>query len=1116
MTPSSSSLSSSNTELDPLSAAAREHELRLEQEQQQKQKSGNSHATTTAQENDGTALPPGNMPPLQSLSEVAQEDITEGRRRVHDGTGTIPEDTSLNTASAAVDGPADDALETTVATNSDGHHIHPSGMIIVSNPRLKRPPLRVVHLDQVPSKSILKRQSAYPFIEQPARSPIFKSQWLQTTVSKLAVMSGPATPTAYTANSPSMFRKLVTQATAATATTPATHPGQRLMGPPVFANNERPLPILESEESSASLLSDKSMKRVRFSVGQLTTEYVFHHDDAYESAEETETPSLRTQVTTTPQAPKKLLTTSDGVVVDDNIYTAKEIMNYYLVACSNREEYPIERLVIEMQAREPLPRKTLDPISDVLTLEFGLKQLYLDNCVLEDDTLKILLYSLLLTDTLTVLSIQDNKRIKAAGFKYISVFVKKASLKVLNVSGIAMDKRSAEFLAHALRVGRLGFGSRLEELRMDRCGLRGNLLEIMAPAIRESNLRQVSMRSNRIGSTGGVWIGVLMRDYDDQPNAVIPNNNEEQGFKRVFPGISNPELLKRTHGVEFLDISDNDLRQGADFVAQILRRNMSLKRLVMANNNLGPARLAVLADALKLNIGLESLDISNNAVCGPVITGVIALTQKLNYNKTLTKLTLSNTGLQSEGAIALAEFLPETRTLTQLDLTGNDLVDIAGVMALSVSIRMNKSLTCLDMNVPPNDAEFARLSRDILRACVRNMEEKTGSNAGMPSTDDMPTNTIFRQPSSIHIPEPAGPSDDDKRWMLLEGVAGELYRARETLNAMEKALNYEKAMRRNWLERFNHRASLNASSLGATTMDDGQIEQQQQEQQILIPATPEEKRMLEIAKGALYRAPLQCEQLYHQCKRHQAIITSLNTRITNDKALQELETMHSLLTTFLDAYRGLFALPELPPHFVVGKRTNSLPPTDSENSSNANSSTNSSTIVSTSTPVSEQENGTDKEPVTEREQEQTVPEPLTEEPIEDLESSFLLEDEDDMDDEIYTNDALIDAHRTSLLVERRPTPPPAETNENQSLTASRLKGLRPSTLTTSTMARTDTERSPSILASPLEKLRKAEEEEEGEALRRGKELLENEDGLAEEALSGEELSIQILAGDSSP
>jgi hypothetical protein len=40
------------------------------------------------------------------------------------------------------------------------------------------------------------------------------------------------------------------------------------------------------------------------------------------------------------------------------------------------------------------------------------------------------------------------------------------------------------------------------------------------------------------------------------------------------------------------------LQQGADYVAQTLRRNMSLKYLILANNNLDPARLVVLADAL--------------------------------------------------------------------------------------------------------------------------------------------------------------------------------------------------------------------------------------------------------------------------------------------------------------------------------------------------------------------------------------------------------------------------------------------------------------------------------------------------------------------------------------
>ncbi|KAG0272625.1 hypothetical protein BGZ95_011603 [Linnemannia exigua] len=1093
-------------------------------------------------EPDTEALP--EMPALDPLSTSAAPP-TPTTDTIPDAAITVEGRPEAALTEAMTDEPVNTTANPIAPVASNGQPVlqrssssQHQGMVIITKPKLKRPPLRPIDLGSTPKKSILRKETSYPFIEQPVRSPVFKSQWLQSTVSKLAAMSGPATPTAYTANGPSMFQKLVSQATAAAATVPQGHPpipsgpsvGRPRTGPPVFVNNERPISFLESNGSVTSLLSDKSLKRVRFSVGQLTTEHVFHNDDAYESEEEME--PRRVPVAPAPAQPKKVIMTSEGVLVDDNIYTAKEIMNYYLTACNSREEFPIERLINDMQIAasrpnnpllttidltgEPLPRRALDPISDVLTLEFGLKHLILDNCALEDDTLKMLLYSLLLTDTLTLLSLQDNKRIKSLGFKYVSVFVKKTkALKSLNISGIPMDKKSIEFLAHALKIGRLGFGSRLEELRMDRCGLRGNLLETIAPAIRESNLRLVSMRSNRIGVTGGVWIGVMMRDYDDQPNKVIPINNEEQGFKRVFPGIVNPELLKRTRGIESLDVSDNDLRQGADYVAQTLRRNMSLKCLILANNNMDPARLVVLADALKLNIGLEALDLSNNRVCGPVATGMNALTQKLVYNKTLTKLSLSNTGLQSEGAIALAEFLPETRTLVQLDLTGNDLVDIAGVMALSVSIRMNKSITCLDMNVPPNDAEFARLSRDILRACIRNMEAKTGSNEGMPSPDDMPTNTIFRHPSPAIIPEPVAPSVEDNRWSLLEVVAGELYRTRETLTALERALNREKAMRRDWYEHLYGRVAIESRNFqnghAGEHSEDGQAPSTPTTP---LVHTPEDKKMLDILKGVLYRAPPSIEQLYHQCKRHQANIMNLLTRVDNERAMLELESLGNTINSFLQAYRALFALPEMPPNMMVGKRTNSLPPaTPTEQTSPA--------VDSSSTTPQDQEEQQEQG----QDQAQTVPDILTEEPVNDMESSFLLEDDDDMDDEVFTNDELNDVRRSSLLASERLSPTLTSTatmaaDESAAETSDKTyrgRGLKPTPVNTIDTDRVDGERSPSALASPLEKLRKAAEVEEGEVLRRGKDLLENalvEDVPAE--MSGEELKIQILAIDAKP
>jgi hypothetical protein len=43
-------------------------------------------------------------------------------------------------------------------------------------------------------------------------------------------------------------------------------------------------------------------------------------------------------------------------------------------------------------------------------------------------------------------------------------------------------------------------------------------------------------------------------------------------------------------------------------------------------------------------------------------------------------------------------------------------------MALAASVKLNRTIRCLDLSIPPNDPEFARLSQDILQSCIRNTE----------------------------------------------------------------------------------------------------------------------------------------------------------------------------------------------------------------------------------------------------------------------------------------------------------------------------------------------------------------------------------------------------------
>ena len=140
---------------------------------------------------------------------------------------------------------------------------------------------------------------------------------------------------------------------------------------------------------------------------------------------------------------------------------------------------------------------------------------------------------------------------------------------------------------------------------------------------------------------------------------------------------------------------------------------------------------------------LETLDLSRNPCSGPALEGVrpppLSLSLSLLHasnsslkiqslrtaftlNTALKRLFLSSTQLTSAGAIALAEFLPESASLLHLDLTVNN-IDLAGVMALSKGLKANHVMRCLDLNIPPDNDEFASICRDILNTCVRNTEE---------------------------------------------------------------------------------------------------------------------------------------------------------------------------------------------------------------------------------------------------------------------------------------------------------------------------------------------------------------------------------------------------------
>jgi len=157
-----------------------------------------------------------------------------------------------------------------------------------------------------------------------------------------------------------------------------------------------------------------------------------------------------------------------------------------------------------------------------------------------------------------------------------------------------------------------------------------------------------------------------------------------------------------------------------------------------------------------------------------------ALRTAFTVNTSLKRLFLSDTGLTTEGAISLSEFLPETKSLLHLDLTSNPLIDTAGILAISVGLKTNTLIRCLDISIPPNNAELAELFQNILQACIRNTELAAANlNQGRPDAIWAP---IKKSALVRHVKEADKARAENERLEMAQSPEG---RTREYVYTLE-------------------------------------------------------------------------------------------------------------------------------------------------------------------------------------------------------------------------------------------------------------------------------------------------------------------------------------------
>ncbi|KAI7860953.1 hypothetical protein BDC45DRAFT_493176 [Circinella umbellata] len=488
-------------------------------------------------------------------------------------------------------------------------------------------------------------------------------------------------------------------------------------------------------------LPRQELKRVTFSVRKMTTEYILYNNnngpddilaDMSPNSSSLQPFEEEEEQNDNFDENENRINDNNNQKQEDKPFSCRELPKYYERACRLREEQPLDSFMELLRSscfsslttinleNQMIDSRYAGPIADILMLDCGLCSLDLSNCGMNDETIRILLHSLLITDRLLELKLAGNP-FKADGFKYISIYISQSrAIKTVDLSRTVPDKRALRYLSHAVHIA-----PSIQTLYLDHCSLKAPLIEILAAGVRQSiSLNTLSLRHNRISQNAAPWIGAMLINdepiemYWQQPSSTSLDSDNNNINKGPYP----------RRGIQRLDLTGNYLQQAVASIAQALYNNRSLTQLILTDCQIYANECAKLAEALLSNHHLQVLDLSDNPIGIKSDEGIQSIKTALSRNHFLRELNLAGTELDSSSAIALAECLPENSTLARLDLSRNPQITMAGVLALAISIKMNHTLTFLDINIPPNDVEMAKLQNDIVAVCTRNMQRSYEDN----------------------------------------------------------------------------------------------------------------------------------------------------------------------------------------------------------------------------------------------------------------------------------------------------------------------------------------------------------------------------------------------------
>lgn len=199
--------------------------------------------------------------------------------------------------------------------------------------------------------------------------------------------------------------------------------------------------------------------------------------------------------------------------------------------------------------------------------------------------------------------------------------------------------------------------------------------------------------------------------------------------------------LSINRSVKHIEIGWTD-RQRASITAKIAAEIIALpdcpiRQIRLQQSHIGNEGAKLIADALKKNSTLESLDVGLNSITA---TGTQYLTEAIMTHPALKDFDINTNYFETQGALAIAELLSKNNNIQKLHMYGCA-GKAAGVIAIAEALKVNTSLT--ELNMPAwffgNEASIKLAEALIINKSVSRMDLRRAamSDVAVPAWADM-------------------------------------------------------------------------------------------------------------------------------------------------------------------------------------------------------------------------------------------------------------------------------------------------------------------------------------------------------------------------------------------